>query len=414
MHIQVSPSNSITNSTSGRVSTGLRHDCNHFPSCPELNVVHFQTVYTIEICIYIYMLLSTSGWWRIGYAVYIHCIIWWCSTTEICGMIPSDFPNPLTPGRGSTVRRWPRWPMEAPWVVVVYPKVIAAIGIGKWMIHRLLYSGSLFSDKPMWVWVQTLIVWHLHFSASYNTTAEPAWAFWMYMWSLDFCIWVASVCSDPDFLRNGHLLVFDGFVFFLFYCAALGCHWQDQRGRHALPHICCCWPWHGLGSPACAFVPAGCSPCASSLWDGSCCLYCFSSSTFLCCVWMWCSASRSSELSSGNGRCGRLQVCMHANGLAASKLVADASCLLKDKTDKIPDEQLLSLFSDRAPAFAAAKLSLGKYQTLLKSPLFEAWRRKDSWRLARAREAFAFAFCCFAFLGGSVSGIFFGGQLVVR
>lgn len=64
--------------------------------------------------------------------------------------------------------------------------------------------------------------------------------------------------------------------------------------------------------------------------------------------------------------------------VAASKLVADASCLLKDKTDKIPDEQLLSLFSDRAPAFAAAKLSLGKYQTLLKSPLFEAWRRKDS------------------------------------
>ena len=45
------------------------------------------------------------------------------------------------------------------------------------------------------------------------------------------------------------------------------------------------------------------------------CMYCFSSSTFLCCVWMWCSALRSSELSSGNGRCGRLQVCMHANGL---------------------------------------------------------------------------------------------------
>ena len=136
-----------------------------------------------------YMLLSTSGWWRIGYAVYIHCMIWWCSTTEIFGMIPSDFPTPLTPGRGSTVRRWPRWPMEAPWVLVVYPKEIAAIWIGKWMIHRLLYSGSLFSDKPMWVWVQTLIVWHLHFSASYNTTAEPAWAFWMYLWSLDFCIW---------------------------------------------------------------------------------------------------------------------------------------------------------------------------------------------------------------------------------
>ena len=67
--------------------------------------------------------------------------------------------------------------------------------------------------------------------------------------------------------------------------------------------------------------------------------------------------------------------------------LATAASDCSSLSDRGCNRQRSALSVLSAMSFAAAKLDLSHLQAVLGGPLIEAWKRKDCWRLSRAKEA---------------------------